>query len=96
MIFGRGIVADSVGEFTPHNLFISILYRFGIVGTLILVAFVVYICIQAKLRKNINYYLPLLIVLINVCFEDISSSLFTCLPILISAMFVLKNKSIEQ
>lgn len=96
MIFGRGIVADSVGEFTPHNLFISILYRLGIVGTLILVAFVVYICIQAKLRKNINYYLPLLIVLINVCFEDISSSLFTCLPILISAMFVLKNKSIEQ
>ena len=96
MIFGRGIVADGVGEYTPHNLFISILYRFGIVGILILLTFVIYICKQAKLRKNINYYLPLLIVLINVCFEDISSSLFTCLPILVASMFVLKNKSIKQ
>lgn len=93
LIFGRGIVADGVGEFTPHNLFISILYRFGIVGILILLSFVIYVCKQAKLRKNINYYLPLLIVLINVCFEDISSSLFTCLPILVASMFVLKNKS---
>ena len=96
LIFGRGIVADSVGEFTPHNLFISILYRFGIVGVLILVMFVIYVCMQSKLRKNINYYLPLLIVLINVCFEDISSSLFTCLPILVASMFVLKNKSVEK
>lgn len=94
VLFGCGITADMVGEYTPHNFFISMLYRFGIVGILILIGVMLWIVKQCKITKNINWYLPLFIVLVNAFFEDISSSLFTCLPLLITLLIVFKNKNI--
>ena len=95
VLFGCGITANKVGEYTPHNFFISMLYRFGIVGILILICFIIWIIKQYKATKNINWYLPLFIVLLNAFFEDISSSLFTCLPLLITMLMVLKTKNIH-
>lgn len=95
ILFGCGITADSVGKYTPHNLFVSILYRFGIVGILVLIGFALFIIKQIGLKKNVSCYLPLFIVLINAFFEDVSSSLFTCLPLIIAILFVLKNKNTD-
>ena len=93
VLFGCGITANKVGEYTPHNFFISMLYRFGIVGILLLIGIVIWIAIQCKATRKINWYLPLFIVLVNSFFEDISSSLFTCLPLLITMLIVLKTKN---
>lgn len=96
VLFGCGITADSVGKYTPHNFFITLLYRFGIVGVIMLIAMLVFIFKQLKLNKNIYCYLPVGIVLLNAFFEDISSSLFTCLPLLIAIFFILKDKTIAE
>ena len=101
LLFGCGITADSLSlgaginlrTYTPHNLFISIFYRFGIVGIIALICLCVFVLKQFKLNKSICSYLPLSILLVNVMFEDITSSLFTCLPILIASCFILKSKN---
>lgn len=93
ILFGCGITANWVGEYTPHNFFISMLYRFGIVGLGLLIGIIVWSTKQCKVTKNINWFLPLFIVLINSFVEDISSSLFTCLPLLIAIMILLKSKN---
>ena len=95
VLFGCGITADKVGEYTPHNFFISMFYRFGIVGILVLTGIIIWVVKQCKATKNINWYIPLFIVLINAFFEDISSSLFTCLPLLISMLAILKTKNVH-
>ena len=96
LLFGRGITADNVAERSAHNLMLSILYKFGIIGTIALICVVIFI-IQDKFRgKKFGYCLPLIVILINGLSEDVACSLYTCLPIVLSIMFVLnaKNKQI--
>lgn len=92
ILLGCGVTAGFVGLFTPHNFYIALLYKFGFIGILAIIIILIFIFKQNKPTKNIHYYLPLIILLINIFFEDISSSLFTCLPLLISLCFILKNK----
>ena len=95
-LFGYGITVDSACKYTPHNLYLSMLYRFGIVGILCIIALFVYVFRKCGLNKNLYNYIPLGILLTNCIFEDITSGLFTCLPLLIAFCFVRGLKKDNQ
>lgn len=92
ILLGCGVTSGFVGIFTPHNFYIALLYKFGVIGILAIIIILIFIFKQNKPTKNIHYYLPLIILLINIFFEDLSSSLFTCLPLLIALCFIAKIK----
>lgn len=94
MLFGCGITADNIKKRSTHSFILSLLYKFGIVGTLALIGVVIYILKSKKVGKNhICYWLPLLIILINGLSEDVACSLYTCLPLMISFSFIINGKS---
>ena len=93
ILFGCGITVNSLNGFTPHCFYLSLLYRFGVVGVLVIIYILIFIFKQNKTNKDICWYFPLSIILVNAFVEDISSSLFTCLPLLIALCFVLKNNN---
>ncbi|MBQ8522411.1 MAG: O-antigen ligase family protein [Clostridia bacterium] len=95
VLFGCGITAPNINDRTPHNFFVSLLYKFGIVGIVILVASLFYIFKQFKLHKNASLYLPLIVVLLNGLTEDLSCSLYTCLPLLVAFIFIINNKNLD-
>ena len=93
ILFGCGITAPNINNKTPHNFLISLLYKFGIIGILILLVLLLYVLKQLKVSKNPMGYLPLVAIILNGLTEDLSCSLYTCLPIMIALIFILKNNS---
>lgn len=99
MLFGCGITADNINERTTHNIYLSILYKFGIVGTILLVGCVIWILKSKRVSRNIATYLPIILIMTNGLSEDITCSLYTSLPILISLLFIVcsgEKKSTED
>lgn len=94
ILFGCGITADNINERTTHNIYISVLYKFGIVGTLLLIACLIWILKSKRISRNVAAYLPIVLIMANGLSEDITCSLYTSLPILIALLFILCcNKS---
>lgn len=92
ILFGCGITAPNINNLTTHNFIISILYKFGIIGFTILIVSIIYILKHTKLTKNIFYYIPLFALFLNCLSEDLACSLYTCLPLLIAMLFVIKPR----
>lgn len=93
MLFGCGVTAPNIRDKTTHNFLISLLYKFGVVGIIVLLVALIYLFKQSKLTKNPAYYIPLITIAMNCLSEDLSCSLYTCLPALIAFMFILKKQS---
>ena len=91
ILFGSGITANFLDGYSPHNLYIAILYRFGLAGIIALICLLIFVLRKHKTATRFACYIPILILLINVFFEDITSSLFTCLPLFIAFLFIFKD-----
>lgn len=96
ILFGCGITADNLVNRTTHSLLISLLYKFGIIGTIALIGALIFMFRGRFKGKNIIYWLPLIVILTNGISEDIACSLYTCLPILISLTFALNAKNKQK
>ena len=53
LFFGRGFGAPRIEVFSPHNLYLSIIYQLGIIGTALMVATMVFVILDAK-KHNEN------------------------------------------
>jgi len=95
VLFGCGITAPNINDRTPHSFYISLIYKFGIVGILALCVAVIYILRKHKLNKSAFWYIPLITLLLNGIAEDLACSLYTCLPLVISFIFTTKTKNID-
>lgn len=74
IIFGCGVTAQGVGNFGPHNIFILLLYKFGIVGLLLIVGLLITyfnFVKNKKTRFKIINLVPLIIFILSACTESI-------------------------
>lgn len=74
LLFGYGLGAKILNIFSPHNMFISMFYQLGIIGTMLLVVVLTIIIKQLrkegclKLEKAI--ILPIVVIGLILCVED--------------------------
>lgn len=74
LIFGAGLGAPRIGNFSPHNVLLSTFYQLGIVGVALIVVAIVFVVKDAN--KNLGYkiskaiYMPLLMMTILSFIED--------------------------
>lgn len=73
---------------SPHNIYLGLLTQLGVVGIIILISVIVILLKSKQFRRNFICYLPLIVCLLNGLTEDYQNSLHTCLPILISLIFM--------
>ena len=55
LLYGSGVNGPLINRYSPHNLYIDVLYHFGLIGTLILI-FTIIICMKHKNKVNFNKY----------------------------------------
>ena len=75
IFFGRGLSAPIVGELKPHNVYLSAIYKLGLVGTTILILIIVLMLIDAKKKGKLNItkaiIIPLIVCAALACIEDL-------------------------
>lgn len=70
ILFGKGISAEVLG-IEPHNSYINMIWQFGIIGTLIILIFVIYPLLKNLLEKKVGFtYISLFLVLFINFFES--------------------------
>jgi len=74
MIFGKGLNAKPITE-SAHNVYISLIYELGIIGTIflvILVGFIIKLLIESRPQKiSKAIFLPVSILALLMCVEDL-------------------------
>lgn len=95
LLFGLGIFATDVVAIGPHNLYIALLYRFGIVGcSLIAVLCYLYIIsLDNKIKFSFKNFLPLFIFLVHSIQECNIDERFVFLIFAIMLLFSKTNKT---
>lgn len=94
LIFGEGLFTLDVVDIGPHNLYLAILFRFGIVGTLLLIALAIIYAksCEEKLHFSLTKLLPFLSFLIYSIQETNLDARFVFLTISVMLMFEKNNK----
>lgn len=75
LIFGRGFNAPRIYFSSPHNMYISMLYELGVVGTIIFVVLIFFVLKKLfinehhKVTKGI--IIPLSVIMLLMCVEDL-------------------------
>lgn len=54
-LFGAGINGPLINRYSPHNLYIDVLYHFGVIGTIVLIGTIV-VCMRHKNKISLNKY----------------------------------------
>lgn len=70
LFFGKGLGASWIGQMQPHNIILYLLYRYGLIGVLFMIAIILW-CVSFRNLKfnNLRRYYPLLIFLIPTLFS---------------------------
>lgn len=93
ILFGYGKNAPYIGDMAAHNLLISWLYKYGVVG----IGFIIWIMLSFLLQHKVNKNkLPYLIVLIPVLFISLFEALGDFWIIYIFSILIIKNLQNEK
>lgn len=104
-LFGNGCAAPKVltevysRYYYEHGLYVAFLYRFGIIGSIIVLATMIWTVIKDRLpNKSFGNYLPLIVMMIYAIVENITGMLFTFIPLCLALMVLMynPNKTIKE
>lgn len=98
LIFGEGLFTTDVVDIGPHSIYIAVIFRFGIVGILMLAGLVYtyIISCDCKLKIDLKKILPLLVFLVYSIQEANIDERFFFLIISIMLLFNNKNNFISE
>ena len=75
IFFGRGLSAPIIGDAKPHNVYLSAIYKTGIVGAALLIAIIIFMLKRAKKDGKLNVtkaiIIPLMVCALLACIEDL-------------------------
>lgn len=89
-LFGNGYTAPKIpSNQYEHSIYVAFLHQFGVVGSAVIIGILVWtIRKNAKLQKNLAYYIPLAVLMVNGIVSNLSGILCTCLIWLMAFYFV--------
>lgn len=75
IFFGRGLSAPIIGELKPHNVYLSGIYKMGVLGVGLLALIVIFMIKDAKKQGRVKLtkaiIIPLMICALLACIEDL-------------------------
>lgn len=96
LLIGNGIGTPYLDGTASHNTYILIVYRLGIIGTIIFISFLYSIIKKHKTKININNFMPLLVFMIASFALDIFDfDSFIYILVLILSMYKLNERENE-
>lgn len=93
ILFGYGKSAPDIGRMSAHNLLLSLLYKYGLVGVGLIIWIILAFLLQFKINKN---KLPYLIILIPILFISLFEALGNFWLIYMFSILIFKNFQNEK
>lgn len=96
ILFGKGVGSVGVGQMAAHNLFIETLWRYGVIGYLLILGIIISFIDFKKLKGNFKAYASLLLIILPyfclALFESTPMDLVFYVPVILAFFEILKKK----
>ncbi len=96
ILFGKGVGSVGVGQMAAHNLFIETLWRYGVIGYLLILSIIISFIDFRKLKGKFKTYTSLLLIILPyfclALFESTPMDLVFYVPVILAFFEISKKK----